>query len=287
MPVPFVGALYGQIMYGDAGDPDGWSEGYWINGTNYEEALRVLERAIYPARRALMAQDIRAVGFRVSNTAIIGDAMVSKPAPNDKVPPTFNLKASSDSESLPNGCVIFARFETANLRVRSIRPLHAVPASVVSLVTPFSANRSVTGADSSAYKSLFDKFVQVMIAECGVVARVPAPNPLTYGGTIPAAGGTVITAMSGITDIEPGMRVISGSFIPSGARVVSITSAPNTVTIDRPTTIPSAIAASIIFQKAATGAYGFNAFTDGQLDNQVRYRKTGRPFFLLRGRRRA
>lgn len=284
MPAPINTCLYGQIFFGDKGDPVGWSEGYWLNGVDYAKAFDNLKSVIYPARRGIMAQDLRAVSFRVSKTTIRGDTITQKIDPDDTHPPTFNQKAKTECSSLPDGVAIYARFNTANNRIWCIKPLRAVPSTVLDLIADDESNTALIGDDAKAFKSLFDRFSDSLVGIAGCVSRVPPADPVILDCTIPVAPDKTLVTGASTALINPGQQAICPGFLPSGTYVVSKTS--GTITVSKESLQPVPFTASVTFKNRATGSFTYEPITGAELDNQVRYRKIGRPFGLLRGRRR-
>ena len=273
--------ILGTIGWNDSDDPDGFSESYWLRTSVMADAKTKL-KAIYLARRKMMCDDIRVQFLRVSDPNIRGDSLIDKPFEDQKTPPNYNTyqTVSPKPNSLPDGLVIFADVRTANALIRAQRPLHAIPTPMLSFQQQaFAGSRDVFS--SSAWEAGFDAWAKALIANASIVHRTAS-----YTNVI--AAGTLTPRYSVITDITP-TAIAVGDYavavgIPKGTRVVAI--GASTVTLTAAATTPSIQQTLITFKRLTGYTYAGEAITSVSHAKKFAYRRTGRPFGSLQGRRR-
>lgn len=149
--------LYAQFLINDDGDIEGWSEGYWLDFSDYEACLNYALKTLWPARRGLLPDDSNLFAIRVSATNKKGDVYTKFPIIDPKNPPSWNIATGEEGKSMPNNLVLWLRQFTANNQVRAVRPLHGLPYNTLE-----SGVKAREFFDSAEWKAQFAKFHAVM-----------------------------------------------------------------------------------------------------------------------------
>jgi len=274
---------YGQLFLNDTGDTEGWSEGYWIDKTNHKDAADFMENVLWPARKGLLSSDIQCVQIRVSDCALRGDAVNRFVNLGDKFPDNYNLKSGSVSNrSLVNNLCLWIKISTANPEIKGVKPLRGLPQDVQ---IPTLGNQARLFRPPSGWGALFDAFKEAMkLTQLVVKTRVPrglissatnatpiaiqtpAPHNLSTGARVTIAGAKGNTAANGDWEIT----------VTAADKFTLNTSVGNGTYTSGGRWVQSSALASV---------FTVAQITDVEEPEILRYRKTGRPFGLLRARR--
>lgn len=282
-------AYLGTIGWNDNGDPDGFSETYWIKkgeGDNLSIAMDKL-LLIYPKRRALMCNDISVSFLRVSDPGVRGDSIVVKPLPGIGEPPSFNDLASgaaADSKSLPDGLVIDMYITNPSFfpTYRTVKPLHAIPSALL-YTTGDDRNRKVKNVPK--WEQLFTAFLNVYAANCSLVHRTPSYVSHVLDTQISPRNPLASVASSG--DLITG-DTVTGVGIQRGTRIVNIDG--TTLVFNRGASVEFPSTQKLTYKHldpAVPYVYAAVNITRITHNNQFTFRKVGGPFGRSRGRRSA
>lgn len=168
MPFEGVGTLFFQDTKSQPAA--GWSETYWLTGTDYSMAESNLSQ-IATARYALLTDSIDWIGGRVSDRTVRGDALVLVPPGIGGVQPgTFG---GVGAPSTSPWTAILLRLEATPMYHAS-RFLHGVPANQIS---------GEAYLPTTAFETALTAYSNALIANARLRVRdktVPPPRPFVY-----------------------------------------------------------------------------------------------------------
>lgn len=277
MPISTDLAIYGQIFINDSGDREGWSEGYWLKATDYDDALAALADDLWPARRALMSSDAQCKLLRVSKTNVRGDTKVFRPKPINKSSTTADdeLRTFSGFTALGNAC-LFLRFEAANPKIRAIHPIHGLPWTEMDDVEAIRQWKP-----QPSWIRRFDRFVRSLKDNCCLISNQGVITSDNYSLSL-VAGLASGSNAAGVGPIKVG-DLVTGYGIPKKTYVTFLGS--TTVGLSQQATTTAADVQLKFKHKKPLDIQRAN-IESVIMPDEVRFRKLGRPFGLLQGRRR-
>jgi len=269
--------LFVTLFFNDKGDREGWSESYWSRTTDYETCITKYTKEFLPIRRAMMAGDIKCELIRVSKTSVRGDTRISRPADiPTKQDPEHDFSGSYVNDTTFGNVALYVRSETANVQVHAVRPIHGIPEFEV---PDKEAIRDWT--PSARWVRRFNAYRDFLKADCSLITRVQASSELQISADS-TAGTYKLENSGGFSGVSVGWNVIGGA-MPEGQKVTVV--GETFVLLAKPVGA-TGLQIKYTFRAPPVPTYTAHDITKVIMPFELRYRKLGRPFGLLRGARR-
>jgi hypothetical protein len=188
--------LYGQLFFNDQNDLEGWSEGYWINTSNAQNALDTLVDEILVARMRMMPADFRCIMARVHDTTMRGGVLVETRSTPLFVKVNFSIFSGQSIGARDDRLVIWAKQITGNPKVHAVRPIHGLPGGIFSVQ---GSARDIKTPNAN-WDQACNRYENVLKANCSLVHLVtkfvPVPPAKIKDGDHDTVTAENITAVN-------------------------------------------------------------------------------------------
>jgi len=271
--------LLGTLFINDPPDIDGWSETYYLKTAAYATGWTYLMEIARARMRMLCTDNILAFA-RVSATNVRGDSY-TEPLPLFPGKNSWNAVAGTEDAGMPNNVVLWCPQRSANALVKATRPIHGIPKSLME-----DGEDGRQFSPSPAWDKVFDEYAEVL-KNRSVLVHV----------TVPRSGQGATTLVNAITADQTVISVDSGDQFPSKPRfgILIGTEVLNVIefmsaTVWRVLRAQDGSTAAAAIQGAPVKGLPLDKIVQADLTSisyplRTRYRKVGRPFGLLQGRR--